>query len=45
MRKTKDNPVEGIKDAAMGYAVLVLALLCFVCFLWIIIAVSRMLVG
>ena len=45
MRKTKNNPIEGVKDAAMGYTVLVLSLLCFLCFLWIIIAVSRMLVG
>ena len=45
MRKTKNNPIEGVKDAAMGYTALVLSLLCFLCLLWVIIAVSRMLVG
>lgn len=45
MRKLENTPIEGIKDAVMGYTVLVLAMMSFVVTMWAIIAVARMLVG
>lgn len=45
MGKMTNNPVEGFKDAVMGYTVLVLSLLVFIALLWIVVAVVRLMVG
>lgn len=41
MGKTKNNPIEDIKDAALGYTALILSVLVFLVFLWLIIAAVR----
>ena len=41
MGKTKNNPIEDIKDAALGYTALILSVLVFLVLLWLIIAAVR----
>ncbi len=45
MRKRTNNWVEATVDAALGYAVVVLFLLCFLLFLLCIVAAVRFLAG
>lgn len=41
MGKTKNNPIEDIKDAVLGYTALILSVLVFLVFLWLIIVAVR----